>query len=268
MEGGFGARGDDDSRGVGVSSPARLEGASSRTRKGNGRLFASKGGGARKPKKPTRRTRKKENPAGSTVSSSSRLEALAALARPRVRPGSPPREPPPRFRARPAPESTRARPFSGAREVGPYPRAWTTTRARSNATRSRVRDETLRRWSGKRTMTRFFVGGRVGIQRGSRRSLRRRSPATTRSRSTGRRTPGGAASSLSRARRREGRSRAPSPRCRPRPRCSSSSKGSARSGRGGNASPRGVVCSDDLASPTRRDGEGFCFRDETRSPWE
>ena len=120
VEGGFGARGD-DSRGVGVSSPARLEGASSRTRKGNGRLFASKGGGARKPKKPTRRTRKKENPAGSTVSSSSRLEALAALARPRVRPGSPPREPPPRFRARPAPESTRARPFSGAREVGPYP---------------------------------------------------------------------------------------------------------------------------------------------------
>ena len=120
VEGGFGARGD-DSRGVGASSPARLEGASSRTRKGNGRLFASKGGGARKPKKPTRRTRKKENPAGSTVSSSSRLEALAALARPRVRPGSPPREPPPRFRARPAPESTRARPFSGAREVGPYP---------------------------------------------------------------------------------------------------------------------------------------------------
>ena len=119
-EGGFGARGD-DSRGVGASSPARLEGASSRTRKGNGRLFASKGGGARKPKKPTRRTRKKENPAGSTVLSSSRLEALAALARPRVRPGSPPREPPPRFRARPAPESTRARPFSGAREVGPYP---------------------------------------------------------------------------------------------------------------------------------------------------
>ena len=150
------------------------------------------------------------------------------------------------------------------------PRAWTTTRARSNAMRDkRVRDETLRRWSGKRTMTRFFfVGGRVGILRGSRRSLRRRSPATTRSRSTGRRTPGGAACSLSRARRREGRSRAPSPRCRPRRRCSSSSKGSARSGRGGNASPRGVVCSDDLASPTRRDGEGFCFRDETRSPWE
>ena len=113
-EGGFGARGD-DSRGVGASSPARLEGASSRTRKGNGRLFASKGGGARKPKKPTRLTRKTK------VFSSSRLEALTALARPRVRPGSPPREPPPRFRARPAPESTRARPFSGAREVGPYP---------------------------------------------------------------------------------------------------------------------------------------------------